>query len=179
MVIWYEYSQVLLILSFSLLSVWCFSFYLVICPKSFAFMASKNVFCGLHHKAGARTRVHLVASQENQGSKPWLSHKSLFGPALPSHATLRGIFHKEAQPMVGLCCLNLPCFLILEKSHSSSACLVSQISRFLAGGISQSYGKQEPHILTICATKVFAFSILCVCVCLCLSHRRQISLSPY
>ena len=68
----------------------------------------------------------------------------------------RELCHKGSQSVRGLCHLHLSCVcLVLEKSHSSSACLVSQISETVMEVF------HIPHchytILTICVTKAFAF----------------------
>ena len=68
----------------------------------------------------------------------------------------RELCHKGSQSIRGPCHLHPCCFwLVLEKSHSSSACLVSQISESVMEGF------HVPHchntILTTCVTKAFAF----------------------
>lgn len=55
---------------------------------------------------------------------------------------LKGVCHKALQSIRVLSYLNLH-YLVLEKSHPSSACLVLQISGSITGGTSHSYGKLE------------------------------------
>lgn len=64
--------------------------------------------------------------------------------------------HKGSQSIRGLCRLHLSCFwLVMEKSHSSSVCVVSQISE----SVMEVFHIPHCHltILTTCVTKAFAF----------------------
>ena len=114
-------------------------------------MTSESIFSGLHHLEGAFTRVYLVANLTYWGSK------CLFVTV----TALRGVCHKGPKTIRGLCHLNLCYLLVLENSHSSSAYLVPQTSRFMAGEVSHFVGDYRHHmhatVLTVCAMKVWAF----------------------
>lgn len=67
----------------------------------------------------ATLRVHLAGSATD-----WIL-KLVLCPTVPA---LRGVCCKRSQTVGDFCHLNLGVLLGLEKSHSSIACLVSQIS---------------------------------------------------
>lgn len=64
---------------------------------------------------------------------------------------------KRSQSLRDVYCLNLHCLLALENSHSSITCPVSQLSKFVTGGISCFHGRpQTPFshtVLTACAKR--------------------------
>ena len=74
-------------------------------------------------------------------------------------SALMGICHKRAQPINGLGYLNLCYLLVLEKFHSNSYCLLPQISRFVAEGISHFVEDQRHciHLQTYLCNKGLCF----------------------
>lgn len=107
-----------------------------VCSESFTFMTRENIVSGPHHLEGARVWMHLA-----QTRVPSLGcYKRFIGP-VTQLSKVPG--HQQPQPIMVLRYLNPHCLLIQEKSHSSSACLMSQASRFVAAGTSQFGGDEN------------------------------------
>ena len=98
-------------------------------------MTSEDIFSG-----SCITGVHLRVSWIDWGSETQSHKHHSFCPAVPA---LRGICHKGSQSVRGFCHLNLHWLLVVEKFHSSSAYLVSQISGFVTGGVPCFCGRLE------------------------------------
>ena len=100
-------------------------------------MTSENILLGLHHTEDAFTGVHLGGQSSRLGFRT----VSLSGCAkLSGDFVIKGPVHK------GFCRLYLRCLLVLEKSHSSIARPVSQISGSVTGGVPHYCGRPETSL---------------------------------
>ena len=102
--------------------------------RKLSFVTSENILLGLHHTEGAFTGVPLRGQLSRLGFRT----VSLSGCAkLSGEFVIKGPVHK------GFCRFNLRCLLVLEKSHSSIACPVSQISGSVTEDIPHYCGRPE------------------------------------
>lgn len=137
------------------------SFCLVLCPESLALWCNKNIL-----SISTSQKVHLLKClwktvELTRVPRHEIINSTFYSPAVPA---FKGIFHKGSQSKRGLFHLNLCCLLVLEKSHSSSICPMSQVSGSVTRGVPHSHGKPETvfhyTILLPLAMESFYFLIL-------------------
>ena len=119
---------------------WNFPFCLVLCPESLALWPNENIL-----SISTSQKVHLLKClwktvELTRIPRHKVISSTFYSPAVPA---FRGIFHKGSQSIRGLCLLNLCFLLVLEKSHSSSTCPMSQVSGSVTRDVPHSHGKPD------------------------------------